>query len=382
MEATMQTTINNDTTSRERPEHVHGPQTFYSHRTPREALVTTSTEEVRDTVQSLSEVLQPEDHVRSLSHWTFAYPFQGGPSRSALRLLQPGGASEAFELTKNGYSQLVRQALPAHAGKTLDFLRAQGDHGSKVAGLAMNMGLRSSDEPVRARTVRYEDQRVVRSWASQKYAPVDHVDVLESILSTPELAQLPVVDCRITDTALRMRFLLEGDRLEKNVPTPMVEVWNSETGNRAVWLQGGIFKLWCLNGCGSWDKKGTYRWSHIGNPGRITDELGEAFTNVQVSALGTLDAYHRAMDVAIDDAFKWMEDTFGDNLTQPQMARVQDAMSHETTTPGNRLASVVDAVTLAAQGEANLYSQHDMEAQASRALRIGLGLNTRRIAVG
>jgi len=86
---------------------------------------------------------------------------------------------------------------------------------------------------------------------------------------------------------------------------------------------------------------------------------------------GVLDAYAKALNTSIDDAFAFMENAMRGTATTPFIARAIAALDHETTTPGRNLASVVDAITLEAQGE-ELFTQADMEALAADVLRRGL----------
>ena len=89
------------------------------------------------------------------------------------------------------------------------------------------------------------------------------------------------------------------------------------------------------------------------------------------SSGGVLDAYAKALNTSIDDAFTFMENAMRGTATTPFIARAIAALDHETTTPGRNLASVVDAITLEAQNE-DLFTQADMEALAADLLRRGL----------
>lgn len=331
-------------------------------------------EEVRDLAKVVREELQPEELERSLGQWMFSYG-DGHSKRSTMAPLMPaGGMGEPYELTHNGYGQLLTKTLPGHAGRTLDFLRSMGEQGTKVAGLVVNMGLRKQTQASLVRSILYEGSRVVRSIHSQRYACYDDIHFLEDLLACEDICSLQVLDYRLTDTAFRIRFALDGLAEDPTHPSRILEAWNSETGNRAVWLEGGVWKEICTNGLKAWVKEALFRWSHIGDTERIRTGVRSAMQDIRVAIDGTLEAYSAAMDTAIDDAAAWMlQELAGMGMSQERSTRAVQALDDPTTTPGRLLASTVDAVTLAAQGEDDLLAQHDMEVMAGQLLQAGLG---------
>ncbi len=77
--------------------------------------------------------------------------------------------------------------------------------------------------------------------------------------------------------------------------------------------------------------------------------------------------------MSIDDAFAWMEEELKrTKVPERFIVEAQKALTDPTTTPGGNLASVVDAITLTAQGERDLVQQYDMERSAARVMRRGL----------
>lgn len=156
----------------------------------------------------------------------------------------------------------------------------------------------------------------------------------------------------------------------------MIEAWNSEVARRRVGLRGGMWKLVCTNGMGHWNSQTEYNWIHRGNADRIRSGVQNAFTNLITSATGVVDAYKEALDVGIENAFHWMEQELGliksvpDRITKAAQAGLSDP----TTTPGGSLASVVDAVTLIAQNESDMFTQYEVERAAAKLLIKGRGI--------
>ena len=103
----------------------------------------------------------------------------------------------------------------------------------------------------------------------------------------------------------------------------------------------------------------------------VAVEKVKPLSQAATASSGVLDAYAKALNTSIDDAFTFMENAMRGTATTPFIARAIAALDHETTTPGRNLASVVDAITLEAQNE-DLFTQADMEALAADLLRRGL----------
>ena len=230
-----------------------------------------------------------------------------------------------------------------------------------------------------------ETRRVIRSCHSQEYAAYSNLEFVQDMLDHAEdYSELPVLDWRVTDTGMRLRFaaidaptavLRHWDPSALlDQPIPMIEAWNSEVGCRRVGLRGGMWRLVCTNGMGHWDDNREWKWIHRGKASRIQDGVRSAFEDLFTTANGVVDAYKTALDVSIDDAYLWMERelTKGGRATKKQITASQAGLTHPTTSAGGTLGSVVDAITLAAQSEPDIFSQYELERTASYAMQRGL----------
>jgi hypothetical protein len=336
-------------------------------------LVTCHLEDVRDRAVALRAAAQPEDIERQLSRYHLALGTGGSPT--TVRLLGPAGwATDPMALTEHAYRQLAGKALPSRGAHFVEETARLSKAGLGVAGLAWNLHLQAANEPALVRTVERDGRRVVRAVLSQRYQPFEDVELLQALLDSADTRDLPVLQAELADGASRIRFALEPVTQEEMMlrPVPVVQAWNSEVGLRSVNLQAGLFRLRCLNGAGTWTAAGSWRWNHVGRAGRIADGVAGAVASLRTAATGVVDAYQRAMTVAIDDALSWMQSELDSVLSQGQMARAVNALHDETTTPGLRLVSLFDAVTLAAQDETDLHAQGEMEAVGARLLASGL----------
>lgn len=341
----------------------------------RGSLTTLHLEDVRDHVRTLAQKQEPLDHERSFSQMHIS--FTGG--RVTARLLGSNGAGEEMLVSKNAFSQMSSELLPARFGAGLLDLAALDGDGEKLATMAWAKFARV-DEKVRLfRTVNMKDPvtgrvaRLLRSQHSQGYGTYDNLRFVEDLLANAtELRDLPVAQFNLSDAGMRLRFLgVPRDEVTLKTPVPMIEAWNSEVGRRRVGLIGGMWKLVCTNGMGTWDKKSEFHWRHYGEGDRIGRGVASAMDEIGTASSQVLVAYDQALSVGIDNAFAWMEQQMRGEASTPFIARAIAALDHATTTPGRTLASVVDAITLEAQEE-DLFTQADMEALAADMLRRGL----------
>jgi len=346
--------------------------------TPRDRIDTTHLEAVRDSLIRRNKEQDPEDIERSPSQMFVDFT---EPGRAKLRFPnRHGSMSDEMLLTENGLRQLGAHILPNRGVQFLESLADLGEGGRKAASITWGMFSQGRTSPRMLRTIEVADPktgepvRAVRAAMSQGYAVYDNVDLVNDLLANLETRNLPVLSYHETDHGIRLRMAIDGTgELEVDKPVRMLEAWNSEVGLRSAGLLGGIFKLWCSNGCGTWDSQAVSRWVHRGDNERIQRGVANAVEEMYVASSGVLDAYNSALTIAIDDAWDWMQGALKADLTGAQIERSGKALMDPTSRPnGGTLAGVVDAVTLAAQGESSLYGQFEMERAAARVMRRGL----------
>jgi hypothetical protein len=339
-------------------------------------LMTTHLEDIRDRLKAMRDCQDPRDFDRSLSH--VHVNMTGG--RVTARFMGPEGVSnESLLVHENAYRQMATTILPARMGSGL-LQTARLDRGGadRLSTLMWNMWAQEDTTPRKLRTVLTRDvdgqvQRMIRSQVSTSFAAYDNLDFIQSLLdNSPELAAMPVIDLRVTDTGMRLRFCTEPvERFDLNKAMPIIEALNSEVGRGSTVLRAGKWKLICTNGMQSWDQESVFKWRHYGSTDRIRHGVTSAIEQVKTAASGVVEAYNRALDVAIDDAFAYLErELKREKLTKEQINAAQNALTHEWTTPGGSLGSAVDATTLIAQNY-DLFTQSEIERAAARMMRRG-----------
>jgi|ETNvirenome_6_85_1030632.scaffolds.fasta_scaffold04478_4 hypothetical protein len=342
-------------------------------------------EEVRDYLAKLERLQDPRDPERSLDQ--LHIDFSEGHMHARF-LAEDGIEDLKMLVTANGAAQLAREVLPSRFFPGLRTLAGLDMTGGKLASMVWQRFSRGAEKPRMIRTINMkvggEVRRVIRSCHSQGYASYSNLQFVQDMLDhAGDFAELPVLDWRVTDSMMRLRFAGIDPALAVlrnwdagallHEPVPMVECWNSEVGRRRVGLRGGMWRLVCTNGMGHWDDRKEWNWIHRGDAARIQAGVYSAFKDLITSANGVVDAYNESLEVSIDDAFAWMEEELKrTKVPERFIVEAQKALTDPTTTPGGNLASVVDAITLTAQGERDLVQQYDMERSAARVMRRGL----------
>jgi|15BtaG_2_1085339.scaffolds.fasta_scaffold00097_23 hypothetical protein len=348
-------------------------------------------EQVRDDIRTRLADDEPTDVIRSLQTWHV--DFRGHEElpagRLAGRYMTSKGFSEPVAFTRRALRQFCGDVLP---GRGLGFLDALtripahakgGPSGAMLATMNLATFVRAADD-LRARNVRLYrrdlgDGRaglVARAVVSESYVTYSDLELVEALLSEPSMAQLPVLAYTSTDSGLRLRMAMEpmSGAPEVGKPIQMLEAWNSEVGETAVTLKGGLWTFVCTNGLAGFEPGLVRRWNHSGRRDRIAKGVPEAVDELRVRASGLLDRYTAALDVGITDAMAWMDEMLADTLSDERIERAKVALLDDANNaaPMGSLARVVNAVTWTAQAEPDLFAAEQVEHAGAKLIARGL----------
>lgn len=330
-------------------------------------------------LKRVEEFQKPEDETVSLSriHVSFS------EGRLWAQRLGVGGLNpEKMLFTSNGASQAATITLPGYEFGNLKKLAALDTQAEQLATMVWAKWAAQQRKASRVRMFHTKDpdtqavKRCIRSVHSADYAPYSNVQFVEDIIQAGgPLSTLGVLDWTVMDNTMRIRFLA-GSQEEAEAGdglSPTIEAWNSEVGCRKVVLRSGMWRAKTATALGTADGREEYAWRHYGNPDRIRSGVAGAFESLVLAAEGIVGAYRRALDVTIDQAMKWMEEQMvAQEMSQRAIEASKAAFVDTEITPGGKLASVVDAITVAARQEPDIETQYDIEACASKVLKAGL----------
>lgn len=369
-------------------------------RMPRGSWSPAHLEEVRDQYQMFRATALPYDFERPGNHFRFLVP--NGHPPSLQMITSDGGMGTPLALTKTALSQFTNAVLVG--GKKFyngllalasmeDPESASGMH-RQLAEAVVNEFLQRDEKLRLVRTFGRLPSHgpVVRAFLSQSYSIINDIDLLQALLDNADTANLPVLEVRSTDAGTRIRLALDpsvgyDQQPELGKPIELLEVWNSEVGRRGIWAVLGIWKLVCTNGLTGFDEKLRYIWRHSGRKERILSGVNEFIQASKTKVSGVLEAYRSAAEVHIQKLLGFVKALGTPNmpedmrLTNRQVDRVTQALSDPTTTRTRSneltLASVVDAMTLTAQGEKDVFEAERIEHSAGYVLRRGLSASAK-----
>ena len=363
-----------------------------------------SMSEIRESIHNLHSVLDPRDIERPPRESVLRYDQRG---RLGISFRMPGssGTTTPMSFTANGYKQYGDRVLGSGGRKFVAAQAKRGEASLKLAEINWAMECSQMHQALKLRTIQLPGQptRSVRAALSQSYGYFDNADVLDTLMEYEGIADLPVVNVRVDENAMRIRFCLDPDQLSffrgdksfdrlginhsaLNKPLKIGELWNSEIGLSSVRFMAGIWLPRCMNGMASWSDHSEWKWFHrCGGSGadhrsRISKGLSQALDSARIQASGVVERYEQAMEVFINDAHLLLETWGKSSLTKTQVRAAKEALVSPVAcgVPMLRgasdasLATVVDAVTFAAQGEADMFRQREMERAAASIMSRGL----------
>jgi hypothetical protein len=366
----------------------------------RNILQTMQLEEVRDYLKKLNDVMEPRDHRVGLHRLRVS--FNGGQMTAAfVNPSQPGGLDPSMKLMSQGASQLHSLVLPsrfwsgfkqlvaldpnlaAQVWKKFGDLQYKKRRVVRTTRMSWCPGCGGVPRPHCGHKGR-EIHRAIRAVVSDRYGLYSNLEMVEDILSkSAHFASMPVLSWVVSDSGIRLRFLgmdpataafagFDPAAVLASEPLPMIEVWNSEVGASAVGMAGGIWNTKTASGLGHWDDSSSFRWRHVGRSTRISQGVQGSFLTLTKVAQDVLEAYKDARNLTMEDPEAWLRDQLGKKGKKAALIpeRVLEAaivaLNDPDVTPGSKLATVVDALTVAASNESDIYTAADVERAAAR----------------
>lgn len=327
------------------------------------------------------DLQQPTDHRQPLSglHVDFTQGFMNaGWTDNPERI---------YLVSSNAAGQMARQVLPSRFFPGLRQLAKMDRVGADLASRTWNKFASTQRSPSLVRTTRAKVEGkihwVIRSCQSTKYAPYDNLELVTDIMeNAQEFASMPVISCHVTDYGMRVRFYAIEQTLATfmhfdkdallNEPIPMIEMWNSEVGRRRVGFRAGLYRVVSATGLTCWSDRQEISWTHRGRSKRIVDGVRSSFADLVATARVVIKVYKRAIEVPVDDPEEYLVAVAEKYKIGPShLKSCKVALADPTTTPGGTLASVVDAIALAASNLEG-WGGEDLERIASTVMEAGV----------
>jgi hypothetical protein len=220
--------------------------------------------------------------------------------------------------------------------------------------------------------LRCQDTNRVRALLSSDFEPFDNLELLNIL---EPFCQDAEVKCYFNDdetihiSVIWPRTTEEvkvGDVVQRGI-----HISNSEIGIRSVTIAAYVYRLKCKNGMVGYDGGGIRRFRHVGDSGKLRDQVKAAIEETHLESTKILAQFKASIDKAIDAPFEYLERIAKDKtneMTQDEFKAALDAFMDE---PDNSLFGVTNAVTRAAQWYTGEDKYH-LERVATKVLAEGL----------
>jgi len=217
--------------------------------------------------------------------------------------------------------------------------------------LAQNVNHWFTDSPA-PRMVRTLDNNA-RAFLSNKYRPLDNVDLMEAVYPSLEQTGLQVQSCELTDTRMYIKAVsekVEGEVKKGDVVRAGVVISNSEVGSGALSIQPLLYRLVCLNGMIRADEQ--MRRVHTGSRHTNNDSGSWELYSTHTKRQSDLAVFMQARDLAkafLQQEFfeRMLEDlrrAAEDNIESKDLGKVIDVTSKTLALTEDEGHSVLDAL--------------------------------------
>lgn len=290
----------------------------------------------------------------------------------------------------NGLSKVLASLRPLPSVSDDQRVKMRSGFGKMAASMLMAF-LACTDKMMQFRTVlkpiginpvtgKRETARFIRAVVSPSYACVSNHEVISTLLD--EMGNYSAYRYKFADSGMFLRLVdpsSTGGQIKLKEQYPVINAWNSETGQRQVGIGAGTFNWWCLNGCGDYRQTSNFERRHIGDATVIRNMLGDSLVGIRTANSNLIRQFEEAKSIVIDDAFDWISSILGgmNGVTQKTIEGLGNAMKDETSGERNTLGNVVNGMTLLAHNPdfgfgGDLWDQIDLEKKASKVLARGI----------
>lgn len=312
--------------------------------------------------------------------------FDKGKMRGEL-----GDKKDLYFLT-TGASQIAQLVLPARYWRGTKKLTTLPG-GEAVASSAWTIFAAQQNKKqhvVRLVRIKNEDKSIsyaVRAVVSPTYALYSNREFVQDLMyNTTEFGSLPVLQFHLTDQIMRLDFVAISSYLSLMAtfdpsvldfePMPIITAWNSEVGRSKIVLKAGLYNAITNGTVGHWDESTQFSWIHrAGNSGmELKTKVSQAFKELVKASVQVIDAYTDTKHILVENPEAWLKNEIArfDTLPPSITNNVIAALKSDRVTPGDRLATILDALTLVSGQEKDIFRKADIEAATGRIMKRGL----------
>ena len=224
-----------------------------------------------------------------------------------------------------------------------------------------NYILKTSGWEAQFRTRIIDGRRTVVSVQGCKYAPIWDTTALKGV---SDLFPDAVVTGWHVDTIVsNFRIIPKPDEYkDKSTPMELIDLYNSPSGNRGLWVYDKFWIEVCSNGAMAWVGKNSWNHRHYGCSIEILKQFNEELPSI-LNAEKSIGIYKEAQSIPLDFSQAVEEFFKGDKAFKKKLTVTPDLIA----SPKNTLGYMVDVITLTSQ-KFGVENRHEYEYKAGKIL--------------
>ncbi len=308
--------------------------------------------------------------ITDLKTWAVA-PYEGNFALVPLTRHHP-----PKPLRSNGFTNLMNRI-----GAPADFIRRLPAP-LQLANVNYLMG---EHEESTSATLRLRGEEVA-AVVSDRYAPLDVEELVTCVrdaLVRFDLLQGVRVRGVASGMVDNMRLILPSESVAVkvgDVSNVGIDISTSSFGRSAIHLSPMIWRLVCLNGLRSSEKRGQLSFRHVGDKDRLRAGIAEAIPSALAHARGLMDQWKQAVTFMVEDVAKQIEQMR--ELTNPERKAFEEELKREAQTAAlpehmplynlvNALTSTAKSAVPARRLELEAFAGDVLQQHVGRASRPG-----------
>ncbi len=321
-------------------------------------------------IQKLETEWQPIDSPANMNMVHIDFTGGGNGELPTFQFRSKKSIGQACRITRHALKQLGLQIQQKGLNRNVnpyqltEALCIQDEEYRKIMTVAWSKMLDKCDKTMLFRSKVIDGVRTITSIQSENYAPIRDSLLLKSLTDRG----LYVAGMTVSSLSSNYRLIEQPTQLKVGTPVDMLDIHNSDGGQRSLMMFKKLFELLCTNGMGRTTVNSEFVNRHFGDRQIIVERFMQAINGFEKGHDEFLEIYNKARQTEIDDLWTVMEHRMGkstdytkSHIENASVAFNSNLIASDKGTAGH----VLDSLTLSAQAEKSPFARHQLEMKAT-----------------
>jgi len=319
-------------------------------------------------VQDLEDKWQPIDSPANMNMVHIDFTGGGNGDLPTFQFRSKKSIGQACHITRHALKQLGLQIQQKGLNRNVnpyqltEALCIQDEEYRKIMTVAWSKMLDNCDKTMLFRSKVIDGVRTITSIQSENYAPIRDSLLLKSVSDRG----LYVAGMTVSSLSSNYRLIEQPTEIKVGTPVDMLDIHNSDGGQRSLMMFQKLFELICTNGMGVETVNSEFVNRHFGDRQVIVERFMQAVNGFEKGNAEFLEIYNKARQTEIDSLWTIMEHRMANRYTKNQIENASVAFNSNLIASDKGTAGhVLDALTLSAQAEKSPFGRHQLEMKAT-----------------